>query len=158
MAKVKKYIFVRGANPSVVWDPIKGRPLAEFCDTVTKRVTGVFVTRDKKVADKLKELGYKERKDFPIGAPMGGFEEKIPPPPTHITPGGPTPEKQADIDIEEDEVDEIEAEDVDSEDLDKTVTDETFSETEDVPSVSKVKPKKKLVKPLKKSAPKKKEK
>jgi len=155
MAKVKKYIFVRGANPSVVWDPIKNKPLAEFCDSETKRVTGVFVTRDKKVADRLKELGYKERKDFPVGAPMGGFEEMNPPPPTHITPGGPTPEKREDIDIEEYE-DEDEVEDI--EDLDETVTDETFSETEKEPSVSKAKPKKKLVKPLKKSAPKKKEK
>lgn len=76
--KKKKFVFVRGANPSVVWDPASNKPLAEFADPETKKVTGIFVTTNEEVAKKLKELGYKEEKDFPEGAPAGGFVPKEP--------------------------------------------------------------------------------
>jgi len=97
------HTFVRGALPSVVWDPASDKTLAEFCDPVTKKVTGLFVTEDIIVAKKLKEMGYKEKKDYPEGAPVGGFQPAIPEPPDHITPGGPVPKKGEDIIVEKDE-------------------------------------------------------
>lgn len=100
MAKKKEYIFVRGAMPTVVWDPKEGKALAEFCDPESKKATGVFATTDKKVADRLREMGYKEKKDFPDGAPLGGFEAIPPEDPDHITPGGPIPQKKKDIKVE----------------------------------------------------------
>lgn len=113
MTKKKKYTFVRGALPSIVWNPDKKNALAEFCDPDTKKVTGVFVTTDKEVADKLRKIGYKEKKDFPDGAPRGGFEPIDPEPPNHITPGGPIPIKKEDIKIKE---------------VDETVTDKALPE------------------------------
>jgi len=100
--KKKKFIFVRGANPSVVWDPAANKPLAEFCDPDSKKVTGMFVTADEKVAERLREAGYKERKDFPEGAPKGGFTPIIPEPDLSA-PGAPFPKKKPDIIVDEEE-------------------------------------------------------
>jgi len=46
-----KFRFYKGKLPAVVWDPEKGRPLAEFVD-------GQFFTNDTKVASILKRKGY----------------------------------------------------------------------------------------------------
>jgi len=104
--KKKKYVFVRGSLPSVVWDSKKNKALAEFCDPNTKKVTGIFITTDETVADRLREMGYREKKDFPDGAPTEGFSPRIHPPPDHITPGGPVPKKKVDIDVDETVTDE----------------------------------------------------
>lgn len=90
MAKKKKeWVFVKGANPSVVWDPAANKPLAEFADPITKRVTGFFTTTDENVAKRLLDLGYKEEVDFPEGAPLEGFEP-IKQPVDLSAPGAPT--------------------------------------------------------------------
>jgi len=99
--KVKEYTFVRGAMPTVVWDRERNRTLAEFCDPESKKVTGIFVTTDKRTAGILRNLGYKETKDFPDGAPRSGFKEIPPLPPTHKTPGGPDPIDKSDIKVDE---------------------------------------------------------
>lgn len=104
MAKKKKeWIFVRGANPSVVWDPAANKPLAEFADPITKRITGFFATTNEKVAEKLLDLGYREQGDFPEGAPSGGFEP-IEQPVDLSAPGAPAPSKKPDLVEKEDEV------------------------------------------------------
>jgi len=106
----KKYIFVRGSNPSVVWDPAANKPLAEFCDPESKKVSGFFTTTDEKVADRLREMGYKERKDFPEGAPKGGFKP-LEHEPDLSAPGSPFPKKKPDIleeEYEEEDEEEVE--------------------------------------------------
>lgn len=123
MAK-QKFVFVRGSLPSVVWNPKTGRPLAEFCDPDTKRITGVFTTTSAKVAKTLREMGYKESSDYPDGAPVGGFEERIPDPPNHITPGGPKPVQKVDDEL-------ISKSDIQ---VDETVTNETSSDDKGEPS------------------------
>jgi len=90
--KLKKYVFVRGSLPTIAWDPVKGVPLAEFCDPTTKRVTGKFTTTSKSVARRLKEMGYKAESEYPDDGPVGGFKPRDPEPVTHITPGGPKPD------------------------------------------------------------------
>lgn len=125
--KKKKYTFIKGSNPSVVWHP-KGKKgiIASFKDPKTGRVVGTFTTTDPKVAKYLKKLGYERKKDYPDGPPEGGFAEYKHPPPDHITPGGPTPKKGKDIAVKEK----------------KTVTGK--------PSKTKTSKKKKVVKPKKK--------
>jgi len=96
------FTFVRGALPSIVWDPDKNKPLAEFVDPITQRVTGVFTTTSKIVADKLREMGYREKKNFPDGVPpAGGFVEIPAKPPGHITPGGPGTGLAREVDLTE---------------------------------------------------------
>lgn len=100
--KEKKFTFIKGSNPSVVWNPNgKKGILASFKDPKTGRVVGTFTTTDPKVAKQLRKLGYKRKKDYPNGPPKGGFEEHVHPPPDHITPGGPTPSKGVDIAVKE---------------------------------------------------------
>jgi hypothetical protein len=103
MAKVKKkkkkYVFVKGSNPSVVWDPKGKGPLASFKDPGTGRVIGTFTTTDPEVAKTLKKLGYHERGEFPGGPPKNGFDEFVHDPPDHITPGGPPPKGMKGRDI-----------------------------------------------------------
>ena len=94
--KKKEYTFIKGDKPSVVWNPKEGRPLVEFCDA-NKRVTGHFVTTDVKIVKVLREMGYKELKDFPNGPPQGGFEPtkvKVTP---DLIPSGISPELRADL-------------------------------------------------------------
>jgi len=97
MAKKKeRFVFIRGSMPSVVWNPKEGRPLAEFCDE-NKRVIGYFITSDSQVAKVLRNMGYKEDKDYPDGPPHGGHEPakaKITP---DLIPSGVSPELRADI-------------------------------------------------------------
>lgn len=150
MAK-KEYTFVKGARPSIVWNPATKTPLAEFTDPETGRVSGVFKTSDEDVAKKLRELGYKEESDFPQGAPQGGWEE-IPEPPTHITPGGPKPSIKEDIKIEE-TPEEVVPEEIEVEEPEGTVTEESLSETtndisEEVETVVKAPAKKAAAKKL----------
>lgn len=121
MAKKRTYTFVRGALPSIVWNPLKKNALAEFCDPDSKKVTGIFTTTDKEVADKLRGMGYKEKKDFPDGAPKGGFEPIDPEPPNHITPGGPVPQKKTDIEVEEVKDETVTGKTLPEEDIDKKV-------------------------------------
>jgi hypothetical protein len=65
------YTFVKGSLETVVWDPEKGKPLAEF-------VNGFFKTKNKEVAQKLTKLGYRDISDYPDGPPDGGFPPQIP--------------------------------------------------------------------------------
>ena len=101
MAKKKKgieYIFVRGSNPSVVWDQAANKSLAEFCDPNTKKITGFFATRSKKVADVLRGKGYMEIGNFPGGVPpKDGFEPRKVEPPDYNAPGGPRLQNKPDI-------------------------------------------------------------
>ena len=66
----KVFVFVKGALESVVWDPEKNRPLAEFSRE------GLFKTKDETVAKRLLDMGYMLKSDFPYGPPPGGFEPK----------------------------------------------------------------------------------
>lgn len=69
MAKAKKITFVKGTMATVVWDPNTNRSLVEFED-------GLFTTSDPKVINKLKDLGYKTKEDYPHGPPVDGFEHQ----------------------------------------------------------------------------------
>ena len=94
-----KYTFVRGARETVVWDPKKNRPLADFGKK------GIFETNNASVAKKLREMGYREMKDYPDGPPEDGFKEiaKAPPErPTGLNTGDPAapmrePDKAEDV-------------------------------------------------------------
>lgn len=48
-----KYRFYRGKLATIVWNPEEKKPLAEF-------VRGQFVTTNKRIADKLTEMGYQQ--------------------------------------------------------------------------------------------------
>ena len=48
---MRRFRFYKGTLPAVVWDPEKGRPMAEF-------VNGQFYTDDVRVASILKRKGY----------------------------------------------------------------------------------------------------
>jgi len=89
-----KYKFVRGGNETVVWNPKKDKPLCEF-------VQGLYSTDDINIAKILRGLGYKERKDYPDGAPVEGFtpkKTKLPPPKMELSPGGPAvPARRPDL-------------------------------------------------------------
>jgi hypothetical protein len=54
----KAWRFYRSSLSTIVWDPAKDRPLADFTE-------GHFTTDDSKVAAKLKALGYLE---IPLGS------------------------------------------------------------------------------------------
>lgn len=90
MGKEPKYTFIKGALPTVVWNPKTDTALAEF-------IKGVFTSNDPKVAEVLREMGYKEKSDYPDGPPSGGFEPLRPAPREALSPGGLGPTKEPDI-------------------------------------------------------------
>jgi len=93
-----KYEFVRGGNETVVWNPKKDKLLCEF-------VQGLYSTDDSDIAKTLRGLGYKEKRDYPDGAPEGGFTPKkslLLPPKMELSPGGPaTPARRPDMEVPE---------------------------------------------------------
>jgi len=92
---MSKYTFVKGANPTVVWDAVKNRRLCKFED-------GLFSTNDAKVAKALRKAGYQEMKDFPDGPPPEGFtppKTKLAPPVVELSPSGrAAPTQKPDLD------------------------------------------------------------
>ena len=92
-----KYKFVRGNNETIVWDVKKGKRLCRFD-------RGLFETDDLDIAKTLRDLGYKEMKDYPDGPPEGGFipkKTKLLPPRRELSPGGPAiPASRPDMDME----------------------------------------------------------
>jgi len=96
---MSKYTFIRGANPTIVWNPKTDRMLCEFID-------GLLFIDDARIAKKLRELGYKETKDFPDGPPVEGFIPKkttLAPPPMELNPSGrpAAPSQEPDLDEKE---------------------------------------------------------
>jgi len=92
-----KYKFVKGNNATVVWDVKKNKRLCRF-------EGGLFETDDLEMAKTLRDLGYKEMKDYPHGPPEGGFVPKksaLLPPKRELSPGGlVTPASRPDMDME----------------------------------------------------------
>ena len=96
-----KYKFVKGNNETIVWDVKKGKRLCRFDK-------GLYETDDLAIAKTLRNLGYKEMKDYPHGPPEGGFipkKTKLLPPKRELSPGGPAiPDSRPDMDVEDEEV------------------------------------------------------
>lgn len=104
---MEEFTFVRGSNPSVLWNPRKDAPLAEF------NKEGVFKTTNEIVANVLRNYGYKEMKDFPDGPPDGGFKplKQKDSKPVNLNPdGGPT--REPDLEVNETSTSEEEKETV----------------------------------------------
>jgi len=103
---MSNYIFVRGNGANVVWDVKKSKRLCGFTD-------GLLKTDDPRTAKILRELGYKEMKDYPDGPPVDGFIPKktsLLPPKKELSPGSPAspasrPDMEMDVDVEETVID-----------------------------------------------------
>lgn len=75
-AKTKEITFVKGNMATILWDPSKNKPIAEF-------EGGLFTTSDPYKIEALKKWGYKTKDDYPNGPPERGFEDQkttMPPP------------------------------------------------------------------------------